>query len=57
MADVERLCSRLLIIDHGRVLYDGSLDQIRDHGADNAGVDEHTGEPTRATGVRGTDFE
>ena len=30
MADVEQLCSRLLIIDHGHVLYDGSLEQIRD---------------------------
>jgi ABC-2 type transport system ATP-binding protein len=30
MTDVERLCSRLLIIDHGRLLYDGSLDEIRD---------------------------
>jgi ABC-2 type transport system ATP-binding protein len=26
MADVEQLCSRLLIIDHGTLLYDGSLD-------------------------------
>jgi len=55
MADVEQLCSRLLIIDHGRLLYDGGLAEIRDHfgtertlivdlaedGADNAaGVDE-----------------
>jgi viologen exporter family transport system ATP-binding protein len=30
MADVEQLCSRLLIIDHGTLLYDGSLDGIRD---------------------------
>lgn len=30
LADVERLCTRLLIIDHGRVIYDGSLDAIRD---------------------------
>src|SRR5919108_4494835 len=30
MADVEQLCSRLLIIDHGRLLYDGSLDAIRE---------------------------
>ena len=30
MADVEQLCSRLLIIDHGRLLYDGSLAEIRD---------------------------
>jgi ABC-2 type transport system ATP-binding protein len=30
MADVEQLCSRLLIIDHGRLLYDGTLETIRD---------------------------
>jgi ABC-2 type transport system ATP-binding protein len=30
LADVERLCTRLLIIDQGRVIYDGSLDAIRD---------------------------
>ncbi len=30
MADVEQLCSRLLIIDHGTLLYDGSLESIRD---------------------------
>lgn len=30
MADVEQLCSRLLIIDHGTLLYDGTLDGIRD---------------------------
>jgi ABC-2 type transport system ATP-binding protein len=30
MSDVEQLCSRLLIIDHGTLLYDGSLEQIRD---------------------------
>jgi ABC-2 type transport system ATP-binding protein len=30
MEDVEQLCSRLLIIDHGRLLYDGGLAEIRD---------------------------
>ncbi|HXI16445.1 MAG TPA: ATP-binding cassette domain-containing protein [Chloroflexota bacterium] len=30
MADVEQLCSRLLIVDRGRLLYDGSLREIRD---------------------------
>jgi ABC-2 type transport system ATP-binding protein len=30
MADVEQLCTRLLIIDHGRLLYDGGLEEIRD---------------------------
>ncbi len=28
--DIERLCGRLLIIDHGRVIYDGGLDALRD---------------------------
>ena len=26
--DIERLCSRLLVIDHGRVIYDGDLDAL-----------------------------
>jgi ABC-2 type transport system ATP-binding protein len=30
MADVEQLCSRVLIIDRGTLLYDGTLDAIRD---------------------------
>ncbi len=30
MADVEQLCSRVLIIDHGTLLYDGTLDGIRE---------------------------
>jgi ABC-2 type transport system ATP-binding protein len=29
MADVERLCSRLLIVDHGQLLYDGGLEEMR----------------------------
>ena len=28
--DIERLCKRLLIIDHGHVIYDGPLDALRD---------------------------
>jgi ABC-2 type transport system ATP-binding protein len=30
VGDIEQLCSRLLIIDHGRLIYDGGLEQIRD---------------------------
>jgi ABC-2 type transport system ATP-binding protein len=30
MSDVEQLCSRVLIIDHGTLLYDGTLAGIRD---------------------------
>jgi ABC-2 type transport system ATP-binding protein len=29
LGDIERLCSRLLIIDHGRVIFDGGLDELR----------------------------
>ena len=34
LADVERLCPRVLLIDHGRVLFDGALDAIRRDFAD-----------------------
>jgi len=30
MADIERLCPRMLIIDHGRVIYDGATEAIKD---------------------------
>lgn len=30
MSDIERLCSRMLIIDHGRVIYDGDLNAIKE---------------------------
>jgi ABC-2 type transport system ATP-binding protein len=30
MADIERLCPRVIVIDHGRVLYDGALRLLRD---------------------------
>jgi ABC-2 type transport system ATP-binding protein len=28
--DIERLCSRLLVIDHGRLIYDGNLDTLKE---------------------------
>jgi ABC-2 type transport system ATP-binding protein len=28
LSDIERLCSRLLILDHGRVIYDGGLERL-----------------------------
>jgi ABC-2 type transport system ATP-binding protein len=30
LADVERLCRRLILIDHGMVIYDGSVEGLRD---------------------------
>ena len=29
LADIERLCQRVMIIDHGRVIYDGGLEALR----------------------------
>ena len=29
LADIERLCPRMILIDHGRVVYDGSVEAIR----------------------------
>jgi ABC-2 type transport system ATP-binding protein len=29
MVDIEKLCPRIIIIDHGKLVYDGSLDAIR----------------------------
>jgi ABC-2 type transport system ATP-binding protein len=29
MGDIEKLCSRMMIVDQGRVIYDGSVEQIR----------------------------
>jgi ABC-2 type transport system ATP-binding protein len=29
LADIGALCKRIMIIDHGRIIYDGSLDEIR----------------------------
>ena len=35
LADIERLCSRILMIDHGRLIYDGTVDDlIERYGAD-----------------------
>jgi ABC-2 type transport system ATP-binding protein len=30
LADIERLCRRLVVIDHGRVVHDGSIEQLHD---------------------------
>lgn len=30
LSDVERLCKRVMIIDHGKLLYDGQLDTLRE---------------------------
>ena len=34
MADIQELCKRVLIIDHGKLFYDGELQGILDQFAD-----------------------
>jgi ABC-2 type transport system ATP-binding protein len=34
MADIQELCQRVIIIDHGRIFFDGKLDEIVDRFAD-----------------------
>lgn len=29
MVDIEKVCSRIMIIDHGHIVYDGNIDQMR----------------------------
>lgn len=54
MADIERLCSRMLIIDHGRVIYDGSVEAIRAQHGDERTVVVDLEETTPPLQVPGT---
>jgi len=45
VGDIERLCSRVVAIDHGRVTYDGTLDDLRtDRDLETAIKELYTGE-------------
>jgi ABC-2 type transport system ATP-binding protein len=53
--DIERLCSRLIVIDHGRVIYDGALAELkRRYGTDRTLVVdlEEPGPPLDVPGAR-----
>jgi len=53
--DIERLCSRLIVIDHGRVIYDGALEQLkRRYGTERTLVVdlEEPGPPLEVPGAR-----
>lgn len=39
LGDVERLCKRLVIIDHGKVLFDGATDDLKRHYAPHRMID------------------
>ena len=53
--DIERLCRRMLIIDHGRVIYDGDLEALRArYGEERTLVVDlrEPAEPLKVTGAR-----
>ena len=55
LADIERLCSRILIIDHGRLIYDGDLDALKTrYGTERTLIVdlEEPGPPLRLEGAR-----
>jgi ABC-2 type transport system ATP-binding protein len=53
MADIAHLCARMMIIDHGHLLYDGSVEAIRDrYGTERTlVVDLETDEPGPLAGL------
>ena len=55
LADIERLCSRLLIIDHGRLIWDGGIDELkREYGQERTLVVdlEEPAPPLQVAGAR-----
>jgi ABC-2 type transport system ATP-binding protein len=54
LADIERLCSRLLIIDHGHLIWDGGIDELkREYGQERTLVVDLE-EPAPPLEVKGT---
>ncbi|HEV2953585.1 MAG TPA: ATP-binding cassette domain-containing protein [Candidatus Dormibacteraeota bacterium] len=51
LADIELLCPRVIIIDHGRVIHDGSLIEMRKDLATDRLVCASMGDPTTAAAV------
>ena len=55
LGDIERLCSRLVVIDHGRVIWDGAIEELkRRHGRERTLVVdlEEPAPPLEVAGAR-----
>jgi ABC-2 type transport system ATP-binding protein len=48
MQDIEELCERVIVIDHGRVMFDGPLDRIVEQFSGNKVVEAKFSTPTAA---------
>ena len=53
MTDVARLCERVLLINHGRLMFDGTLDEIKKKHAGPAVIKVTFGEPVEQLAVAG----
>jgi ABC-2 type transport system ATP-binding protein len=57
LADVERLCRRIVLIDQGRVIYDGAIERIKDQYGTHRTLVVEFSEDYPAVAVDGAEFE
>ena len=57
LADVERLCRRIVLIDDGRVIYDGSIERIKDQYGTHRTLVVELCEPAAAFAIPGAEVE
>jgi viologen exporter family transport system ATP-binding protein len=57
LADVERLCRRIVLIDQGRVIYDGAIERIKDQYGTHRTLVVEFSEDYPVVAVEGAEFE
>jgi ABC-2 type transport system ATP-binding protein len=57
LADIERLCDRILIIDHGRAIYDGGIPELKAQYGEERALVVDLEEPAPPLDVRGARVE
>jgi ABC-2 type transport system ATP-binding protein len=56
LADVERLCRRIVLIDHGRLIYDGDIERIKGEYGRFRTLIVHLAEPVASPTLEGAEF-
>jgi ABC-2 type transport system ATP-binding protein len=57
LADVERLCRRLVLIDHGTIIYDGSVERLRNEYGTHRTLIVHLTEPQPGFFIEGVEID